>query len=151
MFRFVMPDHALPAATRKQLLKEQMGAFLRSDALAEVFDLLGTDRDRIGRDYNGRAGKDGQVLETQVIEPVKTLEPFREKLYPLLDELGFLHINRPLAERHSRVLVLAGACSSSYNSIFSRARCESYFSNSLSPSKRSSSRRKQWRRSGGRN
>ena len=30
---------------------------------------------------------------------------------------------------------------SSYNSIFSRARCESYFSKSLRPSKRSSSRR----------
>ena len=121
MFRFVMPDHALPAATRKQLLKEQMGAFLRSDALAEVFDLLGTDRDRIGRDYNGRAGKDGQVLETQVIEPVKTLEPLREKLYPLLDELGFLHINRPLAERHSRVLVLAGALNACFTNTIAAA------------------------------
>lgn len=104
-----MPDHTMPAATREQLLKEQMGAFLRSDALAEVFGLLGTDRDSIGSDYNGRAGKDGRVLATQVIEPVETLEPLREKLYPLLDELGFLHINKPLAERHSRVLVLAGA------------------------------------------
>ncbi|HAM14283.1 MAG TPA: hypothetical protein DCP91_00155 [Eggerthellaceae bacterium] len=104
-----MPDHTMPAATRERLLKEQAEAFLRSDALAEVFDLLNTDRDRIGRDYNGRMGSGGRVLETQVIEPMEALEPFREKLYPLLDELGFLRINKPLAERHSRVLVLAGA------------------------------------------
>lgn len=116
-----MPDHTMPAATREQLLKEQMEAFLRSDALAEVFDLLGTDRDSIGSDYNGRAGKDGRVLETQVIEPVETLEPLREKLYPLFDELGFLRINKPLAERHSRVLVLAGALNACFTNTIAAA------------------------------
>lgn len=74
-----MPDHTMPAATRERLLKEQMEAFLQSDALAEVFDLLNTDRDRIGRDYNGRVGESGRVLETQVIEPAKNLEPLRDK------------------------------------------------------------------------
>lgn len=116
-----MPSHTLPAATRERLLKEQMEAFLRSDALAEMLDLLNTDRDGIGCDYNGRAGKDGRVLETQVIEPVEALEPLREKLYPLIDELGFLRINTPLAERHSRVLVLAGAFNACFTNTIAAA------------------------------
>lgn len=116
-----MPDHTMPAATRERLLKEQMEAFLQSDALAEVFDLLNTDRDRIGRDYNGRVGESGRVLETQVIEPAKNLEPLRDKLYPLIDELGFLHINKPLAERHSRVLVLAGAFNACFTNTIAAA------------------------------
>ena len=114
MFRFVMPDHTMPAAMRERHLKEQAEAFLRSDALAEVFALLNTDRERIGKDYNGRAGVNGRVLETQAMEPSEELEPLRGKLYPLLDELGFIRINKPLSERHSRVLVLAGALGACY-------------------------------------
>ena len=111
----------MPAATRERLLKEQMGAFLRSEALAEVFELLSTDRDGIARDYGGRARDGGRVLETQVIEPAENLEPLRERLYPLFDELGFLRINRPLAERHSRVLVLAGAFNACFTNTIAAA------------------------------
>ena len=109
MLRFIMPDHTLSAAAREQHLKEQMDEFLRSDALAEIFDLLKTDRTRIGKDYNGRAGGNGRVLETQVLKPAVELEPFREQLYPLFDRLGLFRINKPLSEKHSRILVLGGA------------------------------------------
>ena len=115
MFRFVMPSYTMPAELRQQHLREQMEAFLCSDALAEVFDLLDTDQERISRDYNGRMGTGGRVRETQVMEPAEELEPLREKLYPLLDELGFLRINTPLAAQHSRVLVLAGSFSACFN------------------------------------
>ena len=94
---------------REAHLKEQMNDFLRSDALAEVFDLLKTDRTRIGEDYNGRTGANGRIRETQVMKPAKELEPLRGQLYPLLDNLGFFRINKPLSEKHSRIMVLAGA------------------------------------------
>ena len=104
-----MPDHTMPALMRERHLKEQMEGFLRLDALAEVFDLLKTDRTRIAEDFNARTRESGKVLETQVMEPAEELEPLREKLYPLMDELGLLRINRPLSQRHSRILILAGA------------------------------------------
>ena len=109
MFRFIMPEHTMPTAMRERNLKEQMEVFLRSDELAELFDLLKTDRTRIGKDYNGREKENGRVLETQVIKPAEKLEPLREKLYPLLDRLGFFRINTPLSRQHSRILVLGGA------------------------------------------
>lgn len=119
VFRFIMPDHTMPAAIRERELKEQMEAFLQSDALAEIFDLLDTDRARIGTDYNGRTGENGQILETQVMRPAEELEPFREKLYPLLDELGFFRINQPLPGKRSRLLVLGGA----FRVCFTRTYC----------------------------
>ncbi len=109
MFRFVMPDITKSAKEREQYLKMQMEEFLRSDALAGVFDLLHTDRSSLAKDYNGRAGKDGRVIETQVMEPREDLENVRFELYPLLYELGFLHINKPRSDKYSRILVLGGA------------------------------------------
>lgn len=121
MFRFTMPDHTLSAAAREQHLKEQMDEFQRSDALAEIFDLLKTDRTRIGKDYNGRAGGNGRVLETQMLEPAEELEPFREQLYPLFDRLGLLRINKPLSEKHSRILVLGGAFDACFTRTYAAA------------------------------
>lgn len=94
---------------------------MRSDALAELFDLLDTDQERFGRDYNGRMGAGGRVRETQVMEPAEELEPLREKLYPLLDELGFLRINTPLAKQHGRVMVLAGSYSACFSNTIAAA------------------------------
>ena len=104
-----MPGHTMPAKERKRHLENQMEAFLRQEALSAVFDLLHTDRDRIGKDYNGRTAEDGRVIETQVLTPLASLEEKREELYPLLAELGFFHINKPLSECHTRILVLGGA------------------------------------------
>lgn len=112
----------MPAAMRERHLKEQMEEFLQSDALAEIFDLLNTDRTRIEKDYNGRTREDGRVLETQVLESPENLDPLRKKLYPLLVELGFMHINQPLSEKHSRILVLAGAFSACFTKTISAAR-----------------------------
>ena len=116
-----MLDHTVPVKIREAHLKEQMEVFLRSEALVEIFDLLGTDRDRIGKTYNGRKGKNGKVVETLVLKPDRKLAPVRKKLYPLLAELGFFHINKPLSGKHSRILVLGGAL----NACFVRTRCAS--------------------------
>ena len=109
MFRFVLSGSTRSAAEREQDLKLQIKEFLQSEALAEIFALLHTDRSRIASDYNGRAGKDGNVLETQAMSPREELEKVRAELYPHLAELGFFHINRPLLEKHDRILVLGGA------------------------------------------
>ena len=109
MFRFIMPEKTIPAKERSFLLKTQMNDFLKQEALAELFSLLHTNRERIGNDYNGRAGAGGSVRETQVMEPSGALKPLQKQLYPLFAELGFFHINKPLAAEHSRLLILGGA------------------------------------------
>ena len=113
-----MPDNSYPLEERRKLLKEQMEEFLKSGALAEIFGLLRSDRRSIAEKYNGRVGPDGRVLETQLLEPLAQLEVYREQLYPLFAELGFFHINRPLSDTHSRILVLGGAL----NICFTRTR-----------------------------
>ena len=109
MFRFIMPEKTMSPKERSFLLKTQMNQFLKQEALADLFSLLHTSRERIGNDYNGRVGANGHVRETQVMEPSGTLKPLQKQLYPLFAELGFFHINTPLAAEHSRLLILGGA------------------------------------------
>ena len=119
VFRFIMPDKKLPAEERKQQLIEQMDEFLELEPLKEVMELLHTDLDNFKRDYDGRSKAGGKVVEMQVMNPVEEIEKLREKLYPLLVELGFFHINKPRFESNSRIIVLGG----SFNACFKRTRC----------------------------
>lgn len=115
MFRFVMPDPKLSRSVQLELLRGQFEAFLNSDALAELFDLLGVDGYSFCRIYNGRRNSDGRVLETQVLDPVEALNEHRDKIYPLLDELGFFTINKPLEAGHSHIVVLGGSLEACYD------------------------------------
>lgn len=119
MIRFTMPDPALALSEQIQLLRGQFDAFLQSPALLELFTLLRADRHTLGELYNGRKMADGSIRETQELEPAEALNEKREALYPLLRELGFFGINRPLCTEHSHVLVLGG----SLETCFVRTRC----------------------------
>lgn len=114
MFRFVMPDPVLPRSEQLALLRRQFDAFLCSDALKELFALLEVDRASFSRVYNGRRLSDGRILETQELEPVRALDRHRERIYPLLEELGFLTINKPLTQDYSRLVVLGGSLEACY-------------------------------------
>ena len=107
MFRFYMPQVSDPAE-QIRLLNSQFDAFTNSDALKELFSLLHTDADSFRVDYNARRTADG-VRETQVISPSEHLEPLRYQLYPLLAELGFFHINKPLQPAADHILILGGS------------------------------------------
>jgi hypothetical protein len=115
MFRFFMPEASDPAE-KIRLLNRQFDAFTRSSALRELFSLLHTDADRFCAEFNGRtaggaaeaAGVAG-VRETQVILPAEHLEPLRYELYPLLAELGFFHITKPLQLYADHILILGGS------------------------------------------
>lgn len=118
MYRFVMPEPDLNRIEQYNLLCSQFESFLKSDALCELFDLLEVDRTSFCRIYNGRRLSDGKTLETQELEPVADLEKHRDKIYPILNELGFLTINKPLEPDHSHLVVLGG----SLEACFSRTR-----------------------------
>ena len=114
MIRFTVPDPALPLPEQISQLRRQFDAFLHAPALQELFVLLHTDRHTIGKLYNGRQMPDGTVRETQELEPAAKLEGCRTELYPLLRELGFFTINRPLDREHSHILVLGGSLEACY-------------------------------------
>ena len=114
MLRFVMPDPALPCDRQIQLLRAQFETFLRSDALRALFDILRVDRASFSRVYNGRRAADGRILETQELAPAVSLEPHREAIYPLLEEMGFFTINKPLRADHSHLVVLGGSLEACY-------------------------------------
>ena len=109
-----MPDPELPRTELLQQLRVQFEAFLCSDALREIFALLKVDRSAFSRIFNSRLLPDGRICETQELEPLTTLDRHREKLYPLLEELGFLTINKPLTQDHSHIVVLGGSLEACY-------------------------------------
>ena len=114
MFRFVMPGPELKRDEQLRLLRSQFDAFSASSALRELFAILKVDRAEFSRVYNGRLLSDGRILETQELEPVAVLDRHREEIYPLLEELGFLSINKPLEKGHSRLVVLGGSLEACY-------------------------------------
>ncbi len=126
MFRFVMPDSMMPAEERRDHLIKQMDEFLNLDALKCVMQLLHTDFENLKTDYDLRTRGAGKVVEAQVLDPVKEIEKVRSELYPLFDELGFFHINKPRSDRYSRVLVLGGT----HSSCFTRTECGACFRDS---------------------
>lgn len=97
------------------ILRTQLSAFRNSDALKELCALLGVDRRRLGEVYNLRAAADGSVRETQELRPLAALERHRDALYPLIRELGFLDINKPLRVEHSHLLILGGSLDACYS------------------------------------
>lgn len=118
IMRFKMPEEEMPLEKQILFFKEQFERFLSSKVLADVLKILGTDLKSLKPMYDGRHHKDGKIVETQLLENRDDLEPFREKLYPLLDELGFFRINKPLHAENSRILILGG----SLNTCFVRSR-----------------------------
>ena len=114
MFRFVMPAPELKREEQLGLLRSQFNAFSESSALRELFAILKVDRAEFSRVYNGRLRSDGRILETQELEPLAVLDRHRDEIYPLLEELGFLTINRPLENDHSRLVVLGGSLEACY-------------------------------------
>ena len=65
MYRFTMPEPALPMREQITELKEQFDSFLRSEALSELFEVLKTDRDSFKNTYDTRRMPDGKVRETR--------------------------------------------------------------------------------------
>ena len=119
MFRFLMPDASLPVREQVLQLREQCNAFLYCEPLHEIFRLLRVDAVSFRKIYNGREQPDGRILESQKLSRKDNLEAFRSELYPLLRELGFLDINRPLKNDYTRILILGG----SLNACFTRTVC----------------------------
>lgn len=109
-----MPDPELPRTLQLSLLRSQFEAFLNSDALKELLGLLEVDRSTFSLVYNSRRCASGRILETQDLEPAAALEQHREKIYPLLEELGFLTVNKPLEPDHSHLVVLGGSLEACY-------------------------------------
>ena len=114
MFRFTMPDNTHEYSHRIELLREQLSVFMSSRALTEIFSLLHVDRKTIGDAYNGRKRPGGSVLETHALAPKRELEDIRYDLYPLLRELGFIDINKPLRTDYSHILVLGGSFNANF-------------------------------------
>lgn len=109
MYRFTMPASGLSFSEQTADLRLQFDDFTKSGALQDILDLLKVDRDSLAEVYDGRRGESGRILETQVMGSSDALEPLRHELYPLLRELGFFDICRPLDPSHSRIVVLAGS------------------------------------------
>ena len=109
-----MPAPELKRDELLGLLRSQFHDFSESSALRELFAVLKVDRAEFSRIYNGRLLSDGRILETQELEPVAVLDRHRDEIYPLLEELGFLTINRPLEKGHSRLVVLGGSLEACY-------------------------------------
>ena len=126
MTRFKMPEKEMPAEQLILFFKEQVNVFLASKALEDLLKILQTDLKNLSTMYDGRLREDGSVVETQVVKDRDDLEPFREKLYPLFDELGFFRINKPLHTENSRILILGG----SLNTCFERSEYAKSFINS---------------------
>lgn len=114
MIRFRMPNPELDRADRKKKLKEQMDAFIRSDALKSLLDALGTDIDSISQRYNARAQKSGKVLETQEIVSLPELRSRKDELYPLFEAVGFFEINKPVSSDYTRILILSASLKTTY-------------------------------------
>ena len=119
MLRFTMPEPFLPLPKILEALQVQFENFLQSEALCELFALLGTNCTSLSRDWNGRAAENGAVRETMELSRHQILEERRETLYPLFQELGFIEINSPVRKEHSHILVLGG----SLEACFDRTRC----------------------------
>ena len=119
MLRFVMPDNTLDTLQKAQALILQLEEFLHSKAMQEILAILDVDTDTLGMAYNGRIGSIGAIIELQEITPSVLRDEKREALYPLFRELGFIDINKPRHERHSRIIVLGG----SVNACYERTQC----------------------------
>ena len=109
MVRFIMPDPSGGVDEIKKELRQQFRAFLESDALRELLDLLQVDSQSLKQVYNSRLGRNGRVLETQELAPMESLEEHRRELYSLLRELGFFDINEPVMEDYNRIAILGGS------------------------------------------
>ena len=114
MLRFVMPDNTLDASQKAQALIFQLEDFLHAKAMQELFRILDVDTDTLGRTYNGRIGSAGAIIELQEIKPSVLQDEKREILYPLFRELGFIDINKPRHDQHSRIVVLGGSANACY-------------------------------------
>lgn len=123
MIRFVYPEKEADMPAKARDIIRQIEAFRDSEPVKELFSLLDTDCESIGRKYNGRRSVNGGVIETQELAPVDVLESKRERLYPLFRELGFIDINSPRKSENSRVIVLGGALGACLDRTECAARC----------------------------
>ena len=116
MIRFTMPSSSLCREEQIANLKSQFNDFMNSDALSDICRLLGTDAYSIAEKINPRKVSN-RIIEVQLAHTDSSLESLRYDLYPLFRELGFLDINEPVSNGHTRIVVLGG----SLNACFLRA------------------------------
>ncbi|MCR5673614.1 MAG: hypothetical protein K6F87_07870 [Lachnospiraceae bacterium] len=109
MIRFVMPPKALDAAQKAEAVLGQLEEFLHSKALRDLFAILDTDADTFEDICNGRRRSNGSIVELQELGSSELLNEKKEMLYPLFRELGFIDINKPVNDKHSRIVVLGGS------------------------------------------
>lgn len=109
MIRFVMPENSLDAFQKAEAVLSQLEDFMHSKALQELLRILDIDIDALERTYNGRTRSNESIVEIQELRPSASLNEKREALYPFFCELGFFDINKPVNNRHSRVIVLGGS------------------------------------------
>ena len=74
MYRFTMPDPRLGIRRQKEELIEQYRQFLASDAIREIYKILGVDHETIRSRYDNRKMSGGRIVETQVMERAKSLD-----------------------------------------------------------------------------
>lgn len=111
MIRFVMPPKAHNASQKAEAVIAQLEEFLHSKATQDLFEILDIDKDTVGNVYNGRTRSDGSIVELQELSHSAPLSEKRAVLYPLFRELGFIDINKPVNNKHSRIIVLGGSLS----------------------------------------
>lgn len=109
MMRFIMPENLSDASQKAKAVLAQLEELLHSEALREILGILDVDTHTLERAYNKRAGANGTVVELQGLDSSVSLEEKREVLYPLFRELGFIDINKPVKNNHSRIIVLGGS------------------------------------------
>ena len=109
MIRFVMPENTLDASKKGEAVLAQLEDFLHSKAMQDLLGILDIDIDAIDQTYNGRMRSNGSVVELQELKHSASLNEMRGELYPLFKELGFIDINKPISNRHSRIIVLGGS------------------------------------------
>ena len=114
MIRFTMPDPALDRSARIKDLTAQFDAFLASEAMRKLLELMDTDIEGLSCKYDARRKHDGGVRETQELSPCYSLEEKRKALYPCFKELGFFDIDRPKSPSYSRLLIMGASLHSTY-------------------------------------
>ncbi|WP_044913411.1 hypothetical protein [Butyrivibrio sp. WCE2006] len=109
MLRFFIPENATAINEMIDAINGQIEDFLKMEPLQDLLGILEVDIDTIGQVYNGRLKANGKVVETQELALPKKLEGKREVLYPVIRELGFFDINKPLRKKNNRIIILGGS------------------------------------------
>ena len=98
-------------------LKRQAAAFLNSEHLLKLYELLKTDSQHFSSDYDQRNSTAGRVKEAQEIKEQRNLETMRPQLCAIFEALGLFDVTEPERGDGNQHIIVPGA---SLNSCFLR-------------------------------